>query len=368
MTLTRERSGETRPFGGGRAVVDADVHVQLNDESSLRERLPDRFQDKGVVTPGGNWASPRPTSGEIDPDHEEAARDSDRFRELYLDRYDVDHAVITGGTTSLRASVMPDADYAAAVTSAYNDWLLEQWVEADDRLHGSITVTATAPQRAAREIRRLGSHPGMVQVVLGSASRIPLGRPEYWPIYEAAAELGIPVALRSGAEGYGVANANSGAGYSRSYIEWQSAAPSNTMSQLLSLLLEGVFVEHPDVKLVMVESGFGWLPSFLWRLDKYWRGLSDEAPWLDRLPSEYVREHVYVTTHPVEPPERPEQLRTLVDMVHGAETLLFSTGFPRWDADVPSSALPALDEATEEAVFASNARELYGLERAGANS
>lgn len=368
MTPTRERSGVTRPLERDGTVVDADVHVRPDDESALRERLPDRFRGKGVSTPSGNWANPLRTEGGIDPDHRRVATDPDRFREKYLDRYDVDHAVVVGGPIARRASVAPDASYGTAVTSAYNDWLLERWIETDDRLHGSISVAAAAPERAAEEIRRLGDHPSMVQVALGGASHVPLGRPDFWPIYEAAEAEDLPVALHAGPEGYGIANPNTGAGYAGSYVERQAGLPSNAMSQLLNLLLEGVFVEHQGLELVMAEWGFGWVPPFLWRLDKYWRGLSDEAPWLDRLPSEYVRDHVYFTTHPVERPEQSEYLRTVIDQVHGDETLLFSSGFPRWDADVPSSALPELEGELANAVFAENALSLYGLEPAGSNT
>ena len=58
-------------------------------------------------------------------------------------------------------------------------------------------------------------------------------------------------------------------------------------AHLTSLVIEGAFERLPEPpRFVMIEGGFGWLPSLCWRLDKLWRRLADETPHLKRLPSE----------------------------------------------------------------------------------
>jgi uncharacterized protein len=53
-----------------------------------------------------------------------------------------------------------------------------------------------------------------------------------------------------------------------------AAVPSPAQAGLLaSLVIEGVFERFPLLKVVMVESGFAWVPAFAWRLDKTWKAL-----------------------------------------------------------------------------------------------
>ena len=80
-------------------------------------------------------------------------------------------------------------------------------------------------------------------------------------------------------------------------------------------------------------AGAAWLPSLLWRFDAEYKGLRREVPWLKRLPSEYVAEHVWLTTQPLEASPRREQLIDLLGWVNGAERLVYSSDYPHWDAD-----------------------------------
>ena len=115
----------------------------------------------------------------------------------------------------------------------------------------------------------------------------------------------------------------------------------------------------PNLRFVMIEGGFGWLPSLCWRLDKLWRRLADETPHLKRLPSEYIREHVWLTTQPMEEPPNRDHLLDLIEWV-GWDRLLFASDYPHWDFDDPSQMLPRLEEARRRQVFHDNAFALYG--------
>ena len=85
----------------------------------------------------------------------------------------------------LSLGVQPNPDMAAAIATAVNDWTLETWVRPFSCFKGSILIAQQDPVQAVAEIDRLGDDPGMVQVLMGSASEAPLGRRQFHPIYEA---------------------------------------------------------------------------------------------------------------------------------------------------------------------------------------
>jgi predicted TIM-barrel fold metal-dependent hydrolase len=103
------------------------------------------------------------------------------------------------------------------------------------------------------------------------------------------------------------------------------------------------------------------LPSVLWRLDKNWKSLRQTTPWLDRLPSEIVQEHVLLTTQPLEEPDRPEHLHQVLEMFDAGRMLMFSTDFPHWDGDTPEFTGRWLPPHLRQRVMSETARELYRL-------
>jgi predicted TIM-barrel fold metal-dependent hydrolase len=249
--------------------------------------------------------------------------------------------------------------------SAQNDVVVHDWLPSDPRLRASLVVSPSDPELAAREIHRLGDHPGLVQVLMPSAARMPYGQRFYHPIYAAAVEHGLPVAIHPGAEGIGISGAPTAAGYPSSYFEWHAGLVGSYIAHLISLATEGVFIKFPELKFVLIEGGVSWLPPLLWRLDKDWKSLRQTTPWLDRPPSEVVSRHILLTTQPLEEPERPEHFRAVLDMFDAGRMLMFSSDFPHWDGDTPDFAARAFPPDLCPRVMGETARELYGLPEPG---
>ena len=65
--------------------------------------------------------------------------------------------------------------------------------------------------------------------------------------------------------------------------------------------------------MVMLESGWSWLPSYLWRLHEFWRGVRMETPWVDRAPLEIVRSNIRFSLQPIDAPPDPATLNRLFD-------------------------------------------------------
>jgi len=130
---------------------------------------------------------------------------------------------------------------------------------------------------------------------------------------------------------------------------------------MASFVFEGVFETFPELKLISVEAGFGWVPAFKWRLDKHWERLRSEVPHLKSKPSEYMERQVWFTTQPVEEPEQRAQMMDVLNWV-GFDRLLFSTDYPHWDFDDPRFAFKStLSEEQKRMVYLDNARHVFGL-------
>jgi len=212
-----------------------------------------------------------------------------------------------------------------------------------------------------REIHRLGDHPGVAQVMMPSAAPLPYGHRVYHPIYAAAAAHGLPVAIHPGSEGVGIAGKPSPVGYPSNYLEWHTGLVTTYIGHLLSLVTEGVFVKFPTLRFVMEEGGICWLPPLLWRFDKNWKGLRQTTPWLTRPPSAYVREHILLTTQPLEEPDDHAEFTAMLGMFDAEHMLMFSSDFPHWDGDTPDFAARALPAALRRRVMSETACEVYRL-------
>ncbi len=346
------------------AIVDCDIHPLL-DPKRIAHFLPQPWKRRwesgnrgsGVL---GYW-NPNGVSRRdaVLPDGRRIESDPKALAEHHFDRYGVAFGVLNMATFS--HAVSPEGDYGSAVCSAINDVLVNDWLPVDSRFRASLVVSPVDPELAVKEIHRLGDHPGLVQVLMPAATQLPLGKKLYHPIYRAATEHNLPIAIHPGYEGAGVSILPTAAGQPGGYFEWHTALSSFYHAQLLSLVAEGVFQKFPSLKVVLIEGGIAWLPPFLWRADKNWTALRSTVPWLDRPPSEVVYEHVQLTTQPVEEPENREHFRQIMRMFPAEKMLMFSSDFPHWDGDIPDFTAGNFPPELRERVMGDTARELYGL-------
>jgi predicted TIM-barrel fold metal-dependent hydrolase len=347
-----------------RRIIDADIHARP-DADRVADRLPEpwraRFRsgNRGAGYPGyWNPIGVRRADAVL-PDGTDIADSAHALGTHFLDVHGIEYGILS--VDDLAVGLSPDVDYAAALVSAVNDVIVEEWLPVDPRLRASLIVSPADPQLAAREIHRLGGHPGVVQVLMPSGARMPYGQRYYHPIYDAAAEHGLPVAIHPGSEGAGIAYPPTPAGYPSSYFEFHTGLITSYIGHLISLVSEGVFVRFPGLRWVLIEGGVAWLPPVMWRFDKNYRALRQTAPWLTRLPSEYIQDHVLLTTQPIEEPANAGHLRQVLEMFDAGRMLMFSTDFPHWDGDTPDFAARAIPPALRERVMSETARELYQL-------
>ncbi len=364
----RERAA-AGPDGASRVgLIDCDIHPARSGPAELYPFLERRWREhiemfglrhrhgyqKGVVYPKGQPAAARRDAWP--PDGGPPGSSLAFMQRQHLDPNDVAFGILN--PLSPNGQGLQNQELAAAYAAAMNDWQVAKWTSQDARLKASVVVAYDDPACAVAEIERRAGDTNFAQVLLLTRTSEPLGQRRYWPIYEAAARSNLPVGIH--AFGYGGWPITPG-GWPSYYIEEMTGHAQCCQSQLVSLVIEGVFERVPDLRVVAIEAGFAWLPSLLWRLDKHWSRLRAETPHLRRLPSEYVREHVWLTTQPMEEPERPRDLLDVMDWI-GWDRLLFATDYPHWDYDDPKQALPSfIPDQHRRRLLRDNATAVYGL-------
>ncbi len=356
-----------------RVLVDCDIHVGYETIADLLPYLDAPTRElviasgtNGLAMPSYPWNHP---TGWFRHDVYErsAAHDAnfaylslDLLRERHLDVYDVTLGIVEPDEAAA-FSVLPNANLAARLCSAYNDWLLEHWLQEEPRLRGMLVVPAQYPAAAADEIRRLGGRDEFVGIFLPGGARIPYGNPVYDPLWAAANELGLPVAVHTHFEGVGISPPITPAGMPDYYVEYHTLCGAGMYGHLVSILCNGVFERFPDTRVAMVEGGLVPYVGFLWRLDTNWRACRSEIPWCKRRPSEYVWEHVRFATQPLESPDDVDQLLAAIEFLRPWDTLMYASDFPHWDFDEPEQTLRQLPEEWRDDVRWRNAGEFFRL-------
>ena len=233
-------------------------------------------------------------------------------------------------------------------------------LDRDDRLRASLVVSTVSTEDAVAEISRLGDDPRFVQVLLPVRSDLPWGHKNNHPIFAAARDRGLQVGLHAWGR---AGKAATPSGFTTTYLEDYVGNQPIAQAQVLSFVSEGVFERFPDLRVVLMECGFAWLPPLLWRFDKDWKGVWREVPWVKRRPSEYVTEHLVATTAPSHLPADPVALKQLLAMMDAPGMLAYASDYPHEHGDGLGVLLDQLSDSDRSRVMWGNAAALYGLGR-----
>src|SRR5581483_5507576 len=279
MTEMVEASRSSTPTR--RALIDADVHVEVAKADVLFPYLPDhwiehirqsRFKgptDNDSPYPPRSPVAARPGSK---PEKGPAGSDVGLLRRQALDEPGVERAILN---CSYAIDSLHHPDAAAALASAVNDWLIAEWLSKDDRLRASMVVPSQIPELAAREVERVGGHPGFVQVYLPVRAQHPWGTRLYRPMWEAINRHGLVAGIHfGGAPG----NPPTPSGWPSYYFEEYAVMAQVFASQLTSLSTEGVFAVGSARRGTLNKDRMEWLIEPIWRVDKEGRILRMLVP------------------------------------------------------------------------------------------
>jgi uncharacterized protein len=344
-----------------KGAIDCDLHPAPPSIKALmpylddfwREHLAERYIDQSPFTLM-SYAPNLPHSARPDwrPAKGLPGADLDTVRAQALDPFGTRFAIanVLHGLVALF-----NADMAAALCRAVNDWMAREWLDREPRLRASILVAPQDAELAAAEIERCAADERFVQVLLLVMGDRPLGHRTYWPIYRAAERHGLPIGIHAGST---FCRAPTGSGWPSYHLEDSILQGPAFEDTLVSFLAEGVFQKFPGTKLVLMESGFTWLPPLLWRTNKSWRGVRTEVPWIDRAPADIVRDHVRFTLQPADVPNA-DVLNRIMDHVGSDEVIVFSTDYPHWQFDGDEALPDGLADATVRKILIDNPLATY---------
>lgn len=343
-------------------IVDTDVHHGIQDRSDLYPYLSrvymERMRDHGAT---GGPSSPYWHNGGLRgtrADFENMADPIGSTRTQLLDACGVDIAILTGASVYY-ASRLPDIDFGAAICRAFNDYTLDHWIAADSRFRAAIAINPQNPAASAEEINRLGANPAVIAVIMPGGAPRPYGNRFYDPIYAACERNNLAVMIHFNGEGEGINGPPTSAGWPSHYVEGRMARASVYQAHTASYIFEGTFEKFPGLRVINIEAGFGWVPWFLWRMDSDYKALRHQVPWVKRLPSEYIQEHVRFNTQPIDEPPTERDLERLIEWMYGDKTLVFGSDYPHFDFDDPLITLTRLPAELRQRVFAGNALDTF---------
>ncbi len=328
---------------GADAAIDCDIHPSVPDVKALLPYMDEFWQESFTARgidgldqqsyPPGAPITCRP---DWRPEKGKPGTSLDAMRSQALDPFKLEIAIcntLYGGPIAVSETM------GAAVCAAVNDWIAAEWLDKEPRLRASIVVPAQAPLLAAEEIERKAADRRFVQILMPVACEMMLGRSYYWPIYEAAARHHLPIGLHAGSM---YRYTPTSTGWPSHFLHDYIAHQQTFEDQLLSLISNGIFVKFPDLRVVLIESGVTWLPGFIWRAIKTWRGVRAEVPWVRQSPAATIRDRVRLTAQPLDAPD-PQSLDRVINQIGSDEMLLFATDYPHWQFDGEDVLPPGLN-------------------------
>jgi uncharacterized protein len=353
-------------------VIDTDVHTTaFPNDPEVQKHLPAKWRERMAVYGlrggqlDGDRPRQRPMAARTDswsPTGKLPGTDPDFVREQLLDQYDLSGAVMNDIVAFTASGGRPYPDeLGVALTRAFNDYRAEVWLASDPRWYGSINV-ANEVIGCEAEIARLREDPvygeRWVQVLLAPDNEKPAGHQKYWPIYEACEHYGIPVSFHVLAS-----RRITGTGTPNYYFEEHTQFADYNFPLVASLIFEGVFERFPKLQIGLIELAWSWAVPYAWRLDHAYEMLKGEVPHVERKPSEYLRDHFWFSTQPMEEPEKLEWFDDVYQLTEDSlgDKLMYSSDYPHWDFDEPSYLPATLSLEARRKVLGGNAHRLYGI-------
>lgn len=265
-----------------------------------------------------------------------------------MDEFGIDASVLKP-TQFVNLPTVNNPRFATAMANGYNSWVLDNYVDEDERINVAMLVAGQKPDRAAEEIDDRADEDGIVAVEMAASGLVPPpGHEWYEPIYQAAQDNDLAVSLHTGG---GATHFTFPVQYkwNETFAEDHAMShPFSLMWNLITMIFRGVPERYPDLDFVISEAGLGWIPYLMARLDDHYLEYSHEIPAINTLPTEYIKDQFYFTTQPLgHTTNLPGYVANVVEMI-GPDSVLFSSDMPHMDFDPPDELYDRIRGSFEE--------------------
>jgi uncharacterized protein len=353
-------------------VVDSDAHVIEGQElmAELLRRFPEKIrmarpdeEGAALVIEGRRYPN---ASGPGAGCHAKHGMCLDRGANPFTaagvmhdaDREGID-AMVFFPSAALGLPGFTDAAFAAEFARLYNRWLAGYCRQFAARMFGVALVPiedVASSIAIMREAKELGLVATMVPAVLKARN---LDHPDLEPFYAAAEELDMPLGIH-GAPGIHLPTL--GSERFDNYLQVHVVSfPFDMMVATTALVMGGVLERHPRLRVACLESGVGWVPYFMDRMDEHVEKRGRLTPECKRKPREYLeRGQLYVSCEP------EESAVPFVAETLGPDFIMYASDYPHWDSDFPHSTQPLrertdISAAVRARIMGENAARFYHL-------
>jgi predicted TIM-barrel fold metal-dependent hydrolase len=240
-----------------------------------------------------------------------------------------------------------------------NDAKAEFCKAAPDRIKAIAKLPMIDPSAAAAELRRAVAELGLVGMVTPQHAREKnLNDPSFDVIWAEAERLGAAVCVHGG----GQAPDQHPVGVDRFNTRLEVHAMTHPFGNMLALncfTVGGILHKFPRLHVGFMESGCGWLPFWLERLDEHYELMPEQAPIIDRKPSEYFLDgNCFISCEP------DEEMLPYVVQRYGDRKLVYASDYYHWDCHFPDTVKMVverndLSEQSKKRILSENAAQLY---------
>lgn len=278
-----------------------------------------------------------------------------------MDREGIDIAVIYPSVSFFFPEV-PDTQLHIALCRAYNNWLSDYCKTAPERLIGISLLPLNDVAASIAELERCSGELGFRGAFFrpNPYNGRPIQHPAYEPFWTCAESLGVPITVHEG-----LSDAMPTLGRDRSespVLQHLMSHPFEQMAACGGLILGGVLERHPNLRFVFLESGCGWLPYWIERMDGHFDNWGRHLQGVKLKPSEYFRRQCFISMDP------DDEIAVYVLEKLGDDCMVWASDYPHPDHPIEGcvqETLHILSKAGESAtrkVLGTNALRLYDMQ------
>ena len=361
----------------GLQTIDADGHIE-ETHIAWKERLPKKYQDAAPARhPGADGQSrlfiegkawPKPNGAGLGvggpysrPHPRRQGMTDPKARLVDMDSEGIDVAVLFGGGLGGSIPALEDAGFAVELARARNTWVAEYCSANPARLKTVAVLPQQDISASVAELNRTVTELGFVGVsLLPNLRGKHVGNPYFFPIYQEAERLNVPICVHMFLGRYG-SEATGTVRFDKFFYSHLFGHPFEQMIALAVILGEGLLDRFPKLRFVFLEAGCGWLPYWIDRLNEHQEVLGVQVPALKERPSKLLeRRQLFFSCEPDE-----TELAHVVEVI-GDDSIVFASDYSHFDSRFPGASKPILDhpklsDGSKRKILSGNSRRLYPL-------